>query len=140
MALKDVDLRSVGCLIAGDGGVDEGRIAVPRLDAAARQSLLADTWAHTMTGWMTHHIVEDTPVESSHGDALAVLLHEAEATFRSRTALHPNYADAHHHLSICQRGLGRIDQALRASQRALELNPNYHAAAQQRDTLQRKAA
>jgi tetratricopeptide (TPR) repeat protein len=47
----------------------------------------------------------------------------AEPHLQRAVELNPSCADAHHWLGLAQRGLGRLDEAVRSMQRGIDLNP-----------------
>jgi len=88
------------------------RQAMPEAKAAALRALQIDgtlAEAHTSLG-MVHLLYE--------WDFSA-----CEKEFRSAIALDPNYTAAHHWYSHCLLPLGRIEESLAESKRALELEP-----------------
>jgi DNA-binding SARP family transcriptional activator len=71
----------------------------------------------------------DESLAEGHAALGALAMHEewdwnrAVPHLERAVELNPSCADAHHWLGLAQRGLGRLDQAIRSMQRGIDLNP-----------------
>src|SRR6185369_12513799 len=88
------------------------RQAMPEAKAAALKALQIDgTLAEAHTSLAIVHLLYDWDLAAS------------EKEFRRAIVLDPNYAAAHHWYSHCLLPLGRIEESLAESKRALDLEP-----------------
>jgi non-specific serine/threonine protein kinase len=99
-------------VLMGFYGFLPGRDAYPKAEAAARKALEIDNSLaepHLVLGWFKQQYMND--------------FHGGEKEFRLAIRISPDYANAHHGLSINLNSAGRQQEALQAILKARELDP-----------------
>lgn len=97
------------------------------------QRLLGRLWSHILRGRAAGHAAAPGAAPSNHDpgmmSAFDALASRAAVVLARHGETAPNRADTWHHLSVCLHARGHDAEAILASRRACELNPNYAAAA-----------
>lgn len=103
------------------------------------QRLLGRLWTHIMRGRAVANASKTRADTSDPGavSAFDTLASRAAVVLARHGEKAPNRADTWHHLSVCLHARGHDAEAVLASRRACQLNPNYAAAARQLARLTR---
>ncbi len=107
-----------------------------RTNKQTRRMILATLWPGSATGNIIQQAVRPSTLDQvATATPLQMLLDHATRTLAQHTHDHPQRADTHYHLAVCQEATGQFtqsenntNQAMESISAALKINPTYTSA------------